>query len=84
MQTTDIVQAMSTVNWLFGIIVFLLSVICIIGGYFLKKLHDTFITDHEKVTKDHEVVLKIEPMVYEHETKLTKLITEHEMRHSGG
>ena len=57
---------------------------CIIGGYFLKKLHDTFIIDHEKVTTDHEAIKEIKPMVKDHEKKLTRLIAQHKMNHQGG
>jgi hypothetical protein len=79
MQTAQVLEAINLVNWLVGVVVFLLSAICLIGGYFLKKIHDTVINDHERGTKDHVRVEKIYPMVFKHEDILTKLLTEHKM-----
>ncbi len=81
MQTIDIIEALSVIKWLFGVIVALLAFIGLIGGYFMKKIHNTIINDHEIVTKDHEIIQEIKPMVFDHEKKLTKLITENEIRH---
>lgn len=81
MQTIDILEALSVIKWLFGVIVALLAFIGLIGGYSLKKIHNTIINDHEIVTKDHEIIQEIKPMVFEHDKKLTKLIAEHNMRH---
>ena len=83
MQTIDIIEALTVIKWLFGVVVVLITFIGFIGGYFLKKIHNTIISDHETVTKDHEIIKTIKPMVFDHEKRLTKLITEHDFRHNG-
>lgn len=83
MQSIEIIKALSVIQWLFGVITVLLAFIGLVGGYLLKKLHNTIISDHEMISKDHEVLIEIKPMVYDHEKKLTKLIVEHDMRHQG-
>ena len=83
MQTIDILEALAIIKWLFGVVVILLTFIGLLGGYSLKKIHNTIISDHEIVTKDHEIIQEIKPMVFDHEKRLNKLITEHEFRHNG-
>ena len=83
MQTIDIIEALAVIKWLFGVVVALIAFIGLIGGYSLKKIHSTIISDHEIVIKDHETIKVIKPMVFDHEKRLNKLITEHNFRHKG-
>ena len=81
MQTIDILATFTVIKWLFGVIVTLLAFIGLIGGYSLRKIHHTIINDHELITKDHEIIQEIKPMVYDHQNKITRLITQHNMLH---
>lgn len=53
MQTVEVLQALSIIKWLLGVVSFLLAGIGIIGGYFLGKIHNTIIKDHDLLTKIH-------------------------------
>lgn len=53
MQTVDIVEALSLIKWLLGVVAFLLSGIGLIGGYFVGKIHNTIIKDHDLLTEIH-------------------------------
>ena len=82
MSPNEIFEAVNVIKFLLGVIGALLVVIGAVGGYFLKKIHDTVISDHEKVTKDHEKMKEIYPMVHSHEKVLTKLQAEHGLFHA--
>lgn len=77
MSPDQIFEAFNVVKLLIGFVGCLLAVIAVVGGYFLKKIHDTIISDHEKVTKDHEKMKDIYPMVHAHEKAITELQAEH-------
>lgn len=58
MQTVDVLAALSIIKYLLGAVSFLLAGIGITGGYFLKKIHNTIINDHELLTKistEHDI-----------------------------
>ncbi len=58
MQTVDVLEALNIIKWLGGVVAFLLTCIFVIGGYFLGKIHNTIIKDHElltNITAEHRV-----------------------------